>query len=395
MTLEILVWLCSVPLVTLAHEAGHALAARPAGYRVSSFGLGHGPPLARWRLDDGAVLYLGRWLLSGGACVAIPVDPVPQRRWLYQSGGLLAQLALALPLAHGLLVPGSPLRLAATFNLLALAFNLLPWRLGDHASDGWTLLAGWWSSGRRGQLTSRRRELERLLAHQRMVGAALGEAWCRLSLAWVDALVGRPPHLPHIDEVLLSFDPQVEALHALVAASVDRRAGRPLAALHRVRSLRDATLSERSESLIDLLTLLEARCYIDLREPRLTQRALARIAGVGGAVGLEAAAVRVELALVAFEQELCSLAELEAEAFRLARRIDGGFVDPAAAVCALWEASQRLAEEGRGEASVVLGRRARRAGERLLAEAPAADRAPLAERMGALGPVLAVAESER
>lgn len=388
MSLEILLWLLSVPAVTLTHELGHALAARPAGYRVSSFGIGHGAPIFRRHLPGGAVLHVGRWVFSGGACVAIPVDPLPRRRWLYQSGGLLAQALLAIVLLHGALVPTSPLRLAAAFNLLVLAFNLLPWRVGPHASDGWTLVAGWWTSGRQGQLTHRRAELERLLRHQRQVGAALGEAWCTLSLAWIDALVGRPPRLPEIDEVLLSFDPQVEVLHALVAANVDRRVGRPLAALHRIRSLRQATLHQRSEILTDLLTLLEARCYIDLGEPRLAWRALARVAGVGGAVGLEAAAVRVEAALVAVDLEVGTVPDLEAQAFRLARHVDGGFVDPAAAICALWEAAQRLVREGRGEAGLVLARRARRAAERLLSEVPPADRRPLAERMGELGRVI-------
>ncbi|MCB9761717.1 MAG: site-2 protease family protein [Alphaproteobacteria bacterium] len=382
MSAPVLLWLLSAPLIAVLHEAGHALAAKPAGYRVTSFGVGHGRPLLRWRSPSGVVFYLGRWVLAGGLCVAIPVDPVPRRRWLYHAGGLVAQGLLALALLPATLDPASPLRMVAAFNLMVLAFNLLPWRLGAYASDGWQLFVERFASGRAGQLYSQRREIERILRYEEQVGATLGVAWCRLMLDWIDVTVGREGPRRPVDEFLIAFDPHVEALDATVSAERHRAEGRPLAGLYVVRRMREAYGARLSDAVDDLLTLSEARCYLDLGEPRMALAALAGVAGVGGVVARDAAVIRVGAALVARQAGTGSLAELEAAAFRLAPRIEGAFLDAPEAARTLWAAAQRLADEGRIAASEVLAARARRAATRMIGAAQLDDRLPIARRLG-------------
>ena len=55
--------LAAYPAVFVAvtlHEAGHALFARMAGYRVTSLGLGSGAPFFRAALPGGALFFLCR-----------------------------------------------------------------------------------------------------------------------------------------------------------------------------------------------------------------------------------------------------------------------------------------------------------------------------------------------
>lgn len=134
--LGLLAW---VPVISLVHEAGHAVLARPAGFRVTSFGVGRGRPLARFRGPGGVVVAVRLWIFAGGACVAIPRGPGPRARAaLFHAGGALAQLALAVLLALSDAPWSTPV---AQFNWMVLVFNLVPWRFGGFASDGWWIVA--------------------------------------------------------------------------------------------------------------------------------------------------------------------------------------------------------------------------------------------------------------
>ena len=81
---ELIALLVYAPCVVLLHELGHAIAARPGGYRVTSFGIGLGAPLWTLPLRDGVVLHVDWWVLAGGACTAIPAEPPTARRaWFH------------------------------------------------------------------------------------------------------------------------------------------------------------------------------------------------------------------------------------------------------------------------------------------------------------------------
>ena len=374
----LLVW---VPLVALIHEAGHALAARPAGYRLVSFGVGLGPPLLRHPGKGGAVYYLGRWLFAGGACVAVPrtLSPGP-RAMLFHAGGGLAQLALAGALA---LVPDTvwwvaPVR---TFNLLVLAWNLLPWRWGGKASDGWWLVAHLRGAGRGpGLLFSRRAPLERILAFETQVGSPMGMWYARLMLAWSDLQVGA---LDRVDAFFTAenteaaLDASFDAIHHALTAEWHRQRGRPLAAMWAVREVRRARGASLTEDADGMLSLVEARTLRDLGERGRARQALARLAGAGGPVAADAALLRLELAV-----DAGSLAEIELAASRLVDHARGADLSPATRVGALWSAGLALAATDRGEVGRSLQHRARREAARLLALAVPDDRGSLVRALG-------------
>ncbi len=371
------VLLAAVPAITTVHEAGHALLARPAGYRLTSFGVGHGRPLLSHRTRTGVVLYLGRRLWMGGACVAIPVKVVPQRQRLYLAGGLLAQGLLAVVL--GLASEAWPaLRVAHHFNLLVLAFNATPWRLGGHASDGWTLLASSVGSGRTGELIGQREWLQRIARFEQGVGSQVGASWCRLMEAWIDVVTGQTSQaVEAIDAGVPRLEADLESLHAYVGAERHRLEGAPLAGLRLVRDLRAAYGTDLPDEAADLVTIAEARLYLALDEPGRAEQLLAQVAGVGGLVGQDALAVRLQAALMRGTAD-----QVELAARRLALRLSGRFLDAPQAVLALWEAAQLLDGDGRLQAAELLRRRARRKSAALVAVASTADRLCLVHRLG-------------
>ena len=376
MTPHVLIWLLSVPVIALLHEAGHALAAGPAGFRVTSFGIGHGKPLLRWRTSGGTIIYVGRWLFTGGLCVAIPVDPVPSRRWLYHSGGLLVQAALAPLLWWGAQhIP--VLEYVHAFNLVVIAWNLLPLRAGGYATDGWQMLAGAAVGGPASQFFTHRKQVERVLHFEQQVGSPLGVAWCRLVLRWMDVVLGLDDDDWEPDDVLLLAEPQFEALHAYVKAERHRLEGRSLAGLAVIHQLRRAYGAQLPSSAADMLSISEARCYLAQEEPRLARDALARVAGVGGVIGHSAAAVSLEAALSDGDPDV-----VIAAARRVSERLAGSFLDAPSVARALHEAAETMQEAGRLDAAEALYGRARFAARQVIGAATARDRIPVARRMG-------------
>ncbi len=381
------VLLVAAPVIATVHEAGHALMARPAGYRLTSFGVGHGRPLLSHRTRAGVVLYLGRWLWMGGACVAIPVKVVPQRQRLYLAGGLIAQVLLAIVLGVASR-SWAALEVAHHFNLLVLAFNATPWRVRGHASDGWSLLAASVGAGRTGELIGQREWLQRIEGFERNVGSRVGESWCRLMAAWIDVVTGQTAAAHDVSRAgVPRLEPDLESLHAYVGAERHRLEGAPLAGLRLIRELRAAYGADLPDEAADLVTIAEARLYLTLDEPRRAEQLLAQVAGVGGLIGQDACAVRLQAAL------MCGTPDaVEFAARRLASRLSGRFLDAPQAVLALWNAAARLAEDGRLQAAEHLRRRARRKAAALVAVASTSDRLCLVHRLGEPAGVRPVAD---
>ncbi|MFT4977688.1 MAG: hypothetical protein ACI8S6_003595 [Myxococcota bacterium] len=363
--------MCWVPVVITAHEAGHAVVARPAGFKLTSFGVGAGRPLIRHRGRSGAVFYVGRWFWAGGACVAVPrgLDANP-REALYHAGGVLAQLVLAAGLS---LLPGGWwwVEPVAHFNLLVLAWNAIPWQLGGARSDGWRFVA----SLSRGRLLSApifasRSALRRLLRFEETVGSPVGVWYCRLLLAWSDLLVGRQPDLLATETDPVSvLEPALDALQQHIVASGRLAQERPEEALALLAQVRAAHGSSLPMASSDLLTLTEARAQLHRGERGAAQAALARLAGVGGRFGDEARAIALEIALDAGD-----LVAVRAAAERLSIR---GVLDPPSAAAALWRAGEAL-----GAAGAPLQERAQAEASRLLMLAEEDDEGPLARRLG-------------
>jgi hypothetical protein len=373
----LLVLLAAAPVITTVHEAGHALLAGPAGYRLTSFGVGHGRPLFAHRTRRGVVLYLGRRIWLGGVCVAIPVKVVPHRQRLYLAGGLLAQMLLAVVLGFASQT-WELLEVAAHFNLLVLAFNAVPWKFGGHSSDGWGLLAASIGAGRTGELIGQRERLQRIAAFEQNVGSAVGAAWCALMDGWIDVVTGQPSRaVSAIEAGVPRLEPDLESLHAYVGAERHRQEGAPLAGLRLIQSLRSAYGADLPDEAGDLVTIAEARLYLALEEPRRAEQLLAQVAGVSGLVGQDALSVRLEALLMRGTAD-----QVESAARRLATRLPGRFLDAPQAVLALWEAAERLEEDGRVQAAEHLRRRARRKAASLVAIASTPDRLCLVHRLG-------------
>lgn len=389
MDLNTLAWLISVPLIAVLHELGHALAARPAGYRVTSFGIGHGKPLLHWETRRGVIVYLGRWLVSGGMCVAIPVEPLPSRRWLYHSGGLLMQgvLALALwPLSQRF----PALEGAMVFNLLVLAWNLLPLRLGGYATDGWHLVAPWLGGSRAGQFYAQRAHVERVLRLEEANHSALGVHWCRLMLEWMDTVTGQEPQDWEPEELILMSEPQLEGLITYIRAEQERMEGASLGALQRIQAHRRDMAGALPGRVRDMLALSEARAWNAQGSPKKARELLSQVAGVGGALGREALVVQLEAALQEGEPAL-----IAAACERLRASTEGAFLDLPAAAIALYEGAQELKEQGQLQAAETTALAARAAANRALAAALPEDRLPLAARLGAVAGVEIVPERPR
>ena len=163
------------PALVVLHELGHALFARLGGYRVTSFGIGLGTPLIRMRLSGPMVVHLDRWWLAGGACIAIPDGPPTTRRIWFHGGGLLLQGVLALVL---LVLPSHWLvDRVAQFNLLVALTNIVPWRLGANASDGWYILDALNGGRFAGNPLSQRAQFEQMADREHANDSPLGLAY--------------------------------------------------------------------------------------------------------------------------------------------------------------------------------------------------------------------------
>jgi len=344
------------PLLVLMHEAGHALFARRGGYRVTSFGIGLGPPLWSVYLRDGVVLHFDRWLFAGGACTAIPLGPqTPQRAW-FHAGGLLLQAALGLVL---LVAPqGWLVDRVASFNLLVAVTNLVPWKLGAQASDGWHLLDSLTGGRRGGTVLGQRASLQRMRDREAAVDSPVGVAYCDVCLAWSEAQLGRAAAAAQRLEgrgADATRDPWVDALFHVATASTHRARGCPLPALRAVREGRGIDrLSDDARALLDLA---EARGLIDVGAPEQAAPVLAKLAGASGQLATQAAAVLL-LASLQLPTD-----ELEVATWRVVRRVQEAWLDPLDTVLALRLAADELTERGRRPAAAS----ARTAAAQLLA----------------------------
>ena len=337
--LQLLLLLVWVPIVAIVHEAGHALAAGPAGFRVTSFGIGRGRPIVRLQLPAGVVFHIGWLFFTGGACVAIPRSPESgPRAALFHGGGIAAQLVLGAAL---LAVPEGAmatwLDAGGQLNLLVAAWNLLPWRVGRVASDGWWLvsrLTGGVMAPRRA-LFEQRPAMQRVLEYEQRVGSRVGTWYGHRMLAWCDLLVGRvstaqqrlssgPP--------LSVADPHLEAIDGLIRAEAHLRADHPLVALRTLESVR--ALPGLSDETLDLLSVVEARAWLAFDDLDRAQSVLGRLAGVGGSIGREATTVALRLAVARADH-----AAVHSLAPRLSKASTAGLFDPLAAADALGRAA--------------------------------------------------------
>ncbi|MEL6345393.1 MAG: site-2 protease family protein [Myxococcota bacterium] len=374
MGLFALLWLLLwVPVVIVIHEAGHAVAAYPAGFFLTSFGVGHGRPLISHRGNNGSLFYIGRWVFAGGACVAVPRDlERGPRAAIYHGGGIAAQLVLAGLLA---LLPDDlwwvdPVR---RFNLLVMLWNLLPWRLGGRTSDGHQLL----TNLLRGRLFEQpvfagRAALRRLLRFEEDLHSPVGTWYCQLLLAWADVMTGQTDNDFFLrDHPVSVLDPALDALQQHVMCEWHRACGRPLAALQAIEQLQRAHGAALPMASADLIALDEARAYVDLGETQRARAALSRLAGVSGRFGDEARIITLQIALTEDTPD-----QIAAATERIFTR---GLLDPPAAAIALWDAADALADRQDPE---PLRKQARALSARLLAFAEPTDRAPLLRRIG-------------
>ena len=329
--LHALAFLAWVPLVAIIHELGHAIAAARAGFRLTSFGIGRGPTALRLRMPGNVVFHIGWVFFTGGACVAIPRSPeLGPRAALFHGGGIAAQIVLGLLL---LAVPSGPwstwVDAGGQFNLLVAIWNLIPWRWGRVASDGWWLFSrltlGTMAPQR--ALFEQRQSIEQVLAHETRIRSPVGIWYGHLMLAWCDLLTGRTASAHERlqqSAVLATAEPQLAGIEALVRAEAALRTERPMVALRIVEDARSA-LSEAHE-IADLLTLVEARSWLAFGDVIKARRALGHLAGLGGPIGREAMSASLAVAVVdADRSAVCSTAN------RLARDSTRGMFDPMSA----------------------------------------------------------------
>ncbi len=375
--LELLALAVYGPAVILWHELGHLLFARAGGLRATSFGIGTGRPILRLRLSGGLVVWVGAWVLVGGSATAVPIAPAGPRRAWFHAGGLLAQLVLAAALLP--LVDVWWIERMARFNALVWLTNAAPWRLAGGASDGMALLDLW--RGRRAEDTTLpdRAALARRATREAQIGSDLGEAWARLALAWADTRAGRlvqaAPFLER-DTPVLALAPWADALHQYVRAEWHRRSGRPLAALGVIRSARALHGAELTDDASDLLSLAEAQALVALDEPRAAQRLLGRLAGVGGAIGRQAAVVNLAASLDGPASDLALAARAAVQ------RAAGPWLDPAEAAEVLWDAADALAATHPPAAAAPVRAAARRLARAVLDAASDEERPGLLARLG-------------
>lgn len=326
--------------IVILHEAGHAALAHPAGLRVTSFGVGFGPPVARIKLAGSRVVYLARWPV-GGACTAVPRGPDTRRRWIFHAGGLLAQLVLGLVLA--LLPPSWLAERIAAFNLLVALTNALPWRVGQVASDGWYLLDSMRRRPRTGEVITQRRQLCRLAERENALGSLAGSTYAEIVLAWVDIQRGRPDlaaDLLERDPAHTALEAWFDVLYAVVSAECFRAAGRPLDAIRTLRRTRTAREPELSATAQDLLAIIEGRTLLDLDAPGQALQRLSTVLGVSGPAGRQATVLLVRALLDAKTEDLV------AATLRAVRAARGALLDPIDAAGSLDLAATTLEDHG-------------------------------------------------
>jgi hypothetical protein len=300
------------------------------------------------------------------------------RRVWFHAGGLIAQGCLAAVLlflpAHWLVDR------VAQFNLLVAATNALPWKLGSQWSDGFYLLDAFTGHRRSRSIVVQRAALSRMARRESAVGSAVGRVYSDVCLAWADIVVGRPGDaapLFKLDPPEVSLDSWVEALYQYVLAEWHRSEQRPLAALRASKCTLAAGLDSRPlEEAAGLAALAEARALIDLDSPQRAERALARIAGLGGPIGLQASSVLLWATLGA------STEDLELATWRVERRMHDAWWDPLDPALALWAAADRLDELGRVNAARGARSAARTLVQSLLRSLPLTDHPSVLSRLG-------------
>ncbi len=187
----------------VAHELGHALLARLAGYRVSACGAGLGAPFLRLRLA-GTVYYAAPRRPLVGLTFSLPTHAGMGRagRVALLTGGLVAHAAILV--ASGLACLGremSPMARDAAWafawvNGALLVLNAVPMRMrmGRAAveSDAWQILHA--LRGARGApppLGARLRLYRESLGHLEAVGDRVGATWYATELALAELECGR------------------------------------------------------------------------------------------------------------------------------------------------------------------------------------------------------------
>lgn len=321
--------------VVVLHELGHAASARWAGLRTTSFGVGAGSPIATFVIR-GVVVHIDAWPV-GGSCVAVPTGPNGSRRWLFHAGGLLAQAALGLALLA--MPPHWLVERIASFNLLVAITNLVPWRVGDVASDGWYLLDAARGERRTGELVAQHRRLSALARREREVRSPVGSTYADIVVAWADLQRGRPDlarDLLERDPPQTAIEPWFDILYTVVRAEWFRANARPLDALRAIRDARAAREPEAATAEDDVLTLSECRALLDLGAPDRALHGLSTVLGAAGPAGRQAATMLPRALLDA------SPADLDAATRRAIRAAAGALLDPVDAAATLDLAADAL-----------------------------------------------------
>ncbi|MCA9566968.1 MAG: site-2 protease family protein [Myxococcales bacterium] len=388
--LELIALFVYGPALVVLHELGHALFARPGGYRLTSFGVGLGRPIWRIVLSGPVVVHLDRWFFAGGAATAIPDGPPTTKRIWFHGGGLILQGVLAAVL---LVLPDHWLvERVARFNLLVALTNAIPWRLAGHASDGWYILDALSGGRRTGSVLSQRSVLEQLARREASIGSPLGTAYADLCVAWADVLSGRNEEAAEFfadEPPETAVHPWTDALFHYVKAEWHREEGRPLAALPTARAGRASLGDDLGTDAVALLALAEARALVALDEPAAARRALHRV--VGSPLAIQA------LPIVLWASLDANTEELEVATWKVARHEHEAWLDPGDPVLALCEAADELSHRGRVNAARAARETATRLARQTLRSADMQDRRTLSWRLRAAihSPVEEVAAERR